>query len=305
MTLTTEPGATTEYRVGDGAFQAYTGPFTLAADGTHVVTYRSTDANGNVEADRTVTIRIDRTGPAVACMAAPGVLWPPDGRFVPVAVGLDVDDAHSGPGTFRLDSLTSSEGGTGWARNWRIGFADTAGELQAIRNEKPTVGRTYSLAYTVFDRAGNGTPCTATVQVPRTQSTGGGGTAVTLLAPSAESGTAPSEDGAAGVTASWFTFDAMRLDGRRVLLTLRLPSAGTMRVRGVVRLRGRKPFTLRTRRVAAGSGRNRVTLRIPRRAFRAVARSGRARLVLRVAYRPEGADEWRRRELTVRLVRSV
>ena len=272
----------------------------LAVDTDEAADNRSTDATGNVEADRTITVKIDRTGPDVACMAAPGILWPPEGRFVPVAVGLDVDDLLSGPGSFRLDSLTSSEGGTGWARNWRIGLADTAGELQAIRNEKPTVGRTYSLSYTVFDRAGNGTPCTATVRVPRTMPTGGG-TAVTLLAPSAESGTAPSEDGAADVTASWFTFDAVRLDGRRVLLTLRFPSAGTMRVRGVVRLHGRKPFTLRARRVAAGSGRNRITLRITKRALRAAARSGRARLVLRVAYRPEGADEWRRRELTVRL----
>ena len=98
VTLSTEEDATTEYKVGDGEFQAYDGPFTLDADGAHVVTYRSTDAAGNTEVDRTFTVRIDRTAPTVACSAAPGELWPPDGRFVPVAVGLDVDDAASGAG---------------------------------------------------------------------------------------------------------------------------------------------------------------------------------------------------------------
>ena len=165
VTLSTEEGATTEYKVGDGAFQAYDGPFTLEADGTHVVTYRSTDAAGNVEADKTVTVKIDRTGPSVACTAVPGELRPVNGRFVQVAVGLDVDDGGSGTGSFRLESVTSSEGGTDFARNWRVGSADTLGELRAQRTSRN--GRTYTLAYTVFDRAGNGTPCEATVVVPR------------------------------------------------------------------------------------------------------------------------------------------
>lgn len=303
VTLSTEDGATTEYRTGAGDFQPYDGPFTLETDGTHVVTYRSTDAAGNVEADQTVTLRIDRTGPDVACMAAPGVLWPPDERYVPVAVGLDVDDMHSGPGSFQLDSLTSSEGGTGWARNWRVGFADTAGELQAARNENPTVGRTYSLTYTVFDAAGNGTECTATVSVPRRGGSGSSGAAVTLLAPSPESGSAPAEAGASGVAPSWFTFDRVRLQGRRLRLVLNLPSAGKMRVRAVVRAAGRKPVRLRARRVpVADAGRHRVSLWIGKRARRAVVKRGRAKLIVRVAYRPERAEDWRRRKLTLTLV---
>lgn len=112
-----------------------------------------------------MTVKIDRTGPEVTCSAVPGELRPPNGRFVQVAVGLDVDDGGSGTGSFRLESVTSSEGGTGFARNWRVGSADTLGELQARRTSRN--GRTYTLAYTVFDRAGNGTPCTATVRVPR------------------------------------------------------------------------------------------------------------------------------------------
>jgi hypothetical protein len=172
VTLSTEAGATTEYRSGNGAFQRYTAPFTIGADGSHQVTYRSTDGAGNVEGEKTLAFKIDRTGPSIQCTAVPGTLWPPDGTFRPVAVGLDLDDAVSGPGTFRLDSVTSSEVATDFARNWRIGFADTAGELQSLRNENPTRGRTYSLAYTVFDRAGNVAPCVATVSVPRREPKG-------------------------------------------------------------------------------------------------------------------------------------
>ena len=192
VTLSTEAGATTEYRVGAGEFQPYAGPFTLAADGTHEVTYRSTDANGNVEAGKAFTARIDRTGPVVACSAVPGQLWPVNGAFRPVAVGLDLDDAHSGPGAFRLESVTSSQGGSDFARGWRVGFADTAGELRAQRDQGKA-DRTYTLAYTVFDRAGNATPCATTVLVPRKLSatTGAleGDAALTALLPSVESAT--------------------------------------------------------------------------------------------------------------------
>ena len=63
LTLATEAGATTQYKLGTGAFQAYTGPVTLSDEGTTVVTYRSTDGEGNVEADKTVTVKIDKTAP--------------------------------------------------------------------------------------------------------------------------------------------------------------------------------------------------------------------------------------------------
>ena len=63
LTLATEAGATTQYKVGDGAFQNYSGPVTLSQEGTTTVTYRSTDADGNVEADKTVTVKLDKTVP--------------------------------------------------------------------------------------------------------------------------------------------------------------------------------------------------------------------------------------------------
>ena len=60
LTFAAEDCATTQYKVGDGAFQNYTGPVTINSEGNTTVTYRSTDSQDNVEADKTVTFRPTR-----------------------------------------------------------------------------------------------------------------------------------------------------------------------------------------------------------------------------------------------------
>jgi PKD repeat protein len=50
--------AATEYRVDGGAWTAYSAPFTVSRNGTHVVEYRSTDRAGNVESVRSATLKI-------------------------------------------------------------------------------------------------------------------------------------------------------------------------------------------------------------------------------------------------------
>ena len=66
MTLTADDGAgtgvaTTEYRIGGGAWTTYTAPFTVAASA--VIDYRSTDVRGNVEPAKTQEVRIDAAAP--------------------------------------------------------------------------------------------------------------------------------------------------------------------------------------------------------------------------------------------------
>jgi large repetitive protein len=55
--------AATYYTLDGGSQQTYSGPFTIATDGHHVVTYWSVDATANTEATRTGYVNIDRTAP--------------------------------------------------------------------------------------------------------------------------------------------------------------------------------------------------------------------------------------------------
>ena len=93
LTLATEAGATTEYKLGDGAYQPYTAPVMLDASAT--VSYRSKDAAGNVEEAKTVTVKVDKAAPVTTASStpAPGA----DGWISGAAkVTLAATDAGSG-----------------------------------------------------------------------------------------------------------------------------------------------------------------------------------------------------------------
>ena len=55
--------AATHYTVDGGSAEPYTAPFTVAGDGSHVVTYWSVDAAGNVETANTGHVNIDLAAP--------------------------------------------------------------------------------------------------------------------------------------------------------------------------------------------------------------------------------------------------
>ncbi|KAF0143498.1 MAG: hypothetical protein FD156_2564 [Nitrospirae bacterium] len=54
--------ATTEYRIDGGAWISY-GPFTITAEGSHTIEYRSADNVGNIETAKSITVIIDNTPP--------------------------------------------------------------------------------------------------------------------------------------------------------------------------------------------------------------------------------------------------
>ncbi|HET8756815.1 MAG TPA: Calx-beta domain-containing protein, partial [Solirubrobacteraceae bacterium] len=81
----------------------------IAAEGTTTITYHATDHAGNVEAEHTLVVKLDKTAPAVTCAANPRTLWPPDHRLVPITVTVKVTDGRSGSAAFTLASVTSNE----------------------------------------------------------------------------------------------------------------------------------------------------------------------------------------------------
>ena len=64
--------AGTEYQL-DGAttWTAYTAPVAVSGDGEHELRFRSTDKAGNVEATKTVSVKIDATAPVTSATFAP------------------------------------------------------------------------------------------------------------------------------------------------------------------------------------------------------------------------------------------
>jgi probable HAF family extracellular repeat protein len=162
--------ARTEYNLAGGGWTAYAAPVTVAAEGIHALQYRSIDQAGNVEAAHQLTIKIDKTPPIVTCQANPRMLWPPNGKLVPVQVSVSVTDpTRSGPNGYKLVSMTSNEGSPGdEQQGFVVGAASPSGLLQAARAGKGS-GRVYALTYQGSDVAGNTATCTTTVKVPHDQ----------------------------------------------------------------------------------------------------------------------------------------
>ncbi len=61
------PVASTEYSYTGGApWTTYSAPFSITADGTHTLTFRSTDANGNVEGNKSQLVKVDKSVPVTS-----------------------------------------------------------------------------------------------------------------------------------------------------------------------------------------------------------------------------------------------
>ncbi|MGZ4134615.1 MAG: OmpL47-type beta-barrel domain-containing protein, partial [Tumebacillaceae bacterium] len=55
--------ASSEVKLNDGDWTAYTGPVTISTEGTTTVQYRSTDNSGNVETAKSLQVKLDKTAP--------------------------------------------------------------------------------------------------------------------------------------------------------------------------------------------------------------------------------------------------
>ena len=117
------------------------------------------DRVGNVEAGRTVRVRVDLTAPGISGMPAqPCRLWPPDGRMVPVADVVGTDD-FSGVGELEVEVGVDEPA---------AGDVTIDGGLVRLRAERAGRGdgRVYTIAATVSDVAGNVSTSVGTCEVP-------------------------------------------------------------------------------------------------------------------------------------------
>jgi len=69
--LPSSGGLVTRYRLDDGDWTVYGGTFAVSADGTHTILYYTSDAAGNAEATKSVTLKIDTTAPTATAAALP------------------------------------------------------------------------------------------------------------------------------------------------------------------------------------------------------------------------------------------
>ncbi len=123
-----------------------------------------------------VTIKIDKTPPSIACSVSPNTLWPPNHKLAPVIASVTVGDSRSGPDGFTLLSAASNEADNGFGdgdtpndiQGFVIGTASKNGLLRAERSGLGT-GRIYTLTYRGKDKAGNTATCSAVVTVSHDQ----------------------------------------------------------------------------------------------------------------------------------------
>lgn len=165
---------TTEYRINGGEWAAYTGEVTLT-DGMYTIEYRSTDAAGNVEEAKSITINVDTTAPESAVTLDKDTLWSPNHKMVAINAVLQTNDETSGIAAVELVSIESSEPDSvnkGDKANdiqfAEYGTNDTAFMLRAERLGNGE-GRIYTITYKVIDAAGNATTDVAYVKVPHDQ----------------------------------------------------------------------------------------------------------------------------------------
>lgn len=131
----------TEYSLNGGAWTVVSGPVAISTEGRNVVAYRSTDKAGNVEAEQSVVVSIDKTSPEVVFTGST-VFQPTDSKVNLTAAATD-----------ELSGVKSV--------SYKLDGAAIA-SIAAISPIALTAG-SHELAVTVEDNAGNVTTAIATL----------------------------------------------------------------------------------------------------------------------------------------------
>jgi hypothetical protein len=135
--------AGTWYSIDGGGLESYVAPFTISQNGTHAITFYSSDLAGNTEASVRVKVRIDQTPPntTATISGTPGTNgWYKAGQ--PVVLTLSATDNQNGSG---IASTRYAVNGGAW-QNYTgpvtftdgvytvaYGSADVAGNVEATK----------------------------------------------------------------------------------------------------------------------------------------------------------------------------
>ncbi|MBJ6798789.1 OmpL47-type beta-barrel domain-containing protein [Geomonas propionica] len=132
-------------------------------EGKNAITAASVDAAGNA-VTVTKTVVLATRPPEITLLVTPDVIWPPNGKRVPVTIkgGVEV----FGPAVKSVSISLSDEYGKYNYRN--LSFGSTV-MVEASRKGNDRDGRKYTISVVVTDAAGKKIAKTATVTVPASQ----------------------------------------------------------------------------------------------------------------------------------------
>ncbi len=144
---------------------------TVSKEGTTTLTYFATDNAGNVEPTKSLTIKIDRSGPTISGMPVNCTLWPPNKKMVQVAT-VSAKDNLAGlvKGSFKVTGVSNEPSDP---KHPDIVISPNASgdfviQLNADRSGNGS-GRIYTLTTTASDLADNTSTVNATCKVPHDQ----------------------------------------------------------------------------------------------------------------------------------------
>ena len=144
----------TEYKVDGGSFATYNAPIAVTTAGTHTIEYRSTDKNGNVEATKTLNVKVDKVTPSTTAALSPALPGPGGTYKDPVTLTLTATDATSG--VARTEYQVNAPGAFGAFGAAKLASA-AAEYVTYDPANKPsfTAAGNYSIDYRSVDAAGN------------------------------------------------------------------------------------------------------------------------------------------------------
>ena len=165
-----DAGATAVDIVSGSLPVTVTGSVNTGALGVYTLTYKATDAAGNIgTATRTVTV-VDTNPPIIIEIANPNtLLWSPNKTMLPVTVTGSVTDASPVTVTYNVVDEYGKIQPSGNVTLGAGGAYSFVVSLEAYRNGNDSNGRVYTITVKAVDAAGLISTKSATVLVPHNQ----------------------------------------------------------------------------------------------------------------------------------------